>query len=107
MLNVNTRVSVSFNASSRRTFILRTFITPCSLKDLLLTDPFKSGKANNALAGETLALSSRGISSSVIDFLSAFYLYIPREGHLDEVFYASRLTSHAIQDFLNYKRRKT
>ena len=53
-LTVNTKVFVSFDASSRRNFILRTFVTPCSRISSRIScslTPFKSGSTSNALAG--------------------------------------------------------
>ena len=52
VLKVNTKVFVSFNASSRRTFILRTCMTPCSLISSRISSsltPFKSGQRTTPL----------------------------------------------------------
>ena len=52
VLKVNTKVFVSFNASSRRTFILRTCMTPCSLISSRISSSlthFKSGQRTTPL----------------------------------------------------------
>ena len=52
VLKLNTKVFVSFNASSRRTFILRICMTPCSFISSRISSsltPFKSGQRTRPL----------------------------------------------------------
>ena len=94
VLKVNTKMFVSFNASSRRTLILRIYMTSCSLISSRISSsltPFKSGQRTTPL--QVLREACRDSCTFRLwnDFkrnrFSIFFcMYIPQVGHLSEDF---------------------